>query len=565
MQPMDARVFLLLASRDGLLAPIDPSAIGAPATAHVTQSPWRLVLNSAGPGTDFFDGFAAFGQKGARLRAPENANFSGLGNYMLARESNGEVTIGADPLGSYPVFIYDDGRLSGVSNNLYLLAAALRANGVSIKKSMGMFAFLVTTGCGSLDLTGYRKISLVPVGAKVVISKSNKVRVERANLGSLFYSDRPYSELLDDAAHDLVNNVKAAASADEWQHKICDLSGGRDSRLVTAAVVAAGLKDDFLFRSGGTNKSPDGNVAALVRRRVGLRWINNIYTGNPDSSRRLSRWDRFVRTMEESFWMVSMQYGIGIESGNAGGILHLAGGYGECFRGSYGVKFEDSDTPLAAYASVLRGRGAELSDHVSSKMASRIEQYGRRLAADGLKTEHVVDFYYMANRARHHFGALWRASLNYRGTFHPLYSINAIRAGFSLPFGEMTSNRLGRDLIKRLCPEMDGIPFTTPGMTLPDIRVGDDGEKPLTVPGLAAPRSFEVEVDGKPHQWSGVEQMKKRFWQTANDKTLARMAPTFDPKKVRRMLTRKEYQNKYQVWRVYRLMMAHEWANHKQY
>src|SRR5690606_2210183 len=74
---------------------------------------------------------------------------------------------------------------------------------------------------------------------------------------------------VDGVLADLIGNVESAAStpADE---RVLRLSGGKDSRLVLALIVAAGLQDRFRCVTSGPDHAADVVVARIIAAAAGV-------------------------------------------------------------------------------------------------------------------------------------------------------------------------------------------------------------------------------------------------------------------------------------------------------
>jgi hypothetical protein len=95
---------------------------------------------------------------------------------MLARHADdGSVVIEADPLGQYPVFVYWQAGLFGITNNVFWLVDALRALKRRVEKDGMLFGSFVATGTGFADATGFSGVKLLPLGARVSVSPSNRM------------------------------------------------------------------------------------------------------------------------------------------------------------------------------------------------------------------------------------------------------------------------------------------------------------------------------------------------------------------------------------------------------
>lgn len=583
--------FLILAARGGrapALAALDAtvaarSQLGGAVHVHARR-PGRFHLTVGAPAADvFFDGLAVFDDKGVQGAADlPQTPASGRGNYVLARRRGGGIEIEADPFGSYPVFLFERDGVFGVSNNLFMLADAANAAGVPIAKSSTFYGFLVTIGNGTLGLTGYGDIRLLTPDARIRLADDDSVRIEGGGGGGLIYSDRPYGELLDEAAHEISMNVRALAAL-PWRTRICDLSGGMDSRLVAAALIHEGLAGEFLFHTHGLYPDPDANAASLIRQEFGLPYINDVYVLEAGGT----RWEKFLANTSRAFAMLSMYYGVGVNAASKD-ILQIGGGYGETFRGFYGAKFGKAveTRPLEGFLASFATRAKYLSTAERRHCLQLLEAYGDDLVGrQGVRLEDANDYNHLANRVRYHAGTKWRASNVARALFHPLYSPAATRAAYRLPGPAREANQVGYDLMMRLCPRLTEVPFANrgwdPALGVPGVppatkaspRLGRADEVPLHVAHLAPPKTGpksgpksgggRKDAGTRPAKWEMLEGMLESFSRQATPQGFARLEPTFDTGRVRGFLKRPAdaFTTQNEVWRAYRMMIAYVWAN----
>jgi asparagine synthetase B (glutamine-hydrolysing) len=279
----------------------------------------------------------------------------------------------------------------------------------------------------------------------------------------ILYADRPLPELLDEAAAEILGNLRALAHA-AFEHRVCDLTGGMDSRLVAAAILHDGLQDAFLFHTIGGHPNPDANVAALIRERFGLRRGTAIHPP-PDRERTPFEWLR--TTLGETSGVMSTFFKVRAADPEPSRHLWIGGGSGELLRefwpsggppaGSIARLLRRRPPPLRRNVERLRARGHLLRPERREEAAETLARFGAESVAAGVAAEHVGDHLYLASRARYHFGVFWATSP--RARFHPLYSPAALQAAHAIPNGDKAANRIGLELMRRLAPELAALPF----------------------------------------------------------------------------------------------------------
>lgn len=413
------------------------------------------LVGTSAPG-DFFDGIGVFDGSLCRSPAVPRADaWQGRGNYMIARhKADGSADISTDPLGQYPLYIYNQRNVFCVSNNIYLLVEALKRNEIYLKRSIDVFGYFVTQGSGALDCTGYDEVKLLEVGSRISVTKDLRLTLEKVDAPSLLYSDRPYRELLDEAASEILGNVRALSGGD-FRFRICDLTGGMDSRTVLAAILNLGERDRFMFHTTGGRDSPDVNVAEFLRQEFGLASAR----GKVATLMPASPFEELCRTVARVGGLFSMNYVVGRYDEENSNDLSFGGGMGELMRHFWPSRPAGGElnTPLQSIVSTMQKRSGVLRKTVAHRQQRDIAQFGIDAVSSGIRPEHTGHFLYLKARTRYHFGVWWAASA--RRKFHPLYSPSAIKAAFALPDEERINNRVGFDLMNLLCPRLTDIPF----------------------------------------------------------------------------------------------------------
>ena len=580
------RDYLFVAAEDERLIPrLDGLAAGRGADARRGR---HLACDGAEGGV-FFDGIAVFGD--ALVRSPGELPTGaavGRGNYVLARHrDDGSVSIEIDPIGYYPLFVHQGEGLLCVANRASRIAEVLASLGRPVERDVSVHAWFTVQGAGAAELSGYRGISLLPRGTTLHLDERNRVERRRAPIAELLYSDRPLPELLDDAAEEILANVRAVAGG-PFEHRICDLTGGMDSRLVLSALIRAGVQDAFLFQTRGQHPSPDANVASLIRARFGLRALGGGGGGEAGPVRGTPV-ERLRALVGRADGLMSRYANPPATTRRDDARLQLGGGSGELCREFWPSAERPSSPgdgapvpPLRPRLREARARWVFLRPAMRDAIRDHMRSFGRESLAAGVAPEHVGDHFYLASRARYHFGLWW--AISPRNQFHPLYSPAAIRAGYAMSREDRTRNRIGFELMTRFSPELARLPFARkswPRALMPDapraVRMtapflGDPDERRVRLPGAAAEAERRAPTDweralidrGVKSQVVELGSMLADFDASARD--FGALEPVFDADAVREFLSRPHEDFRgpsgpYGAINAYRLMGAWVWAN----
>ena len=380
---------------------------------------------------------------------------SGRGCYVTFKRTDaGEITISIDPFGYYPLHIYNKDGVFCAATRVRQMVQVLRALGRPLHRDLTIYGWFVAQG-GATGGSGYREISLLGRGTTVRVSRENQVSFEHEPSSVLFYSSRPLGELIDDAAHEIITNIRVLAGR-SFETRTCYLSGGRDTRLVLSAILHEHMQDNFQFHTKGKYPHPDANVAALLRSRFGLRRARG---GNFDETK-LSPFNSLRASVGRMNGLCEFPRGARSISGRDQ-IRHLAvgGSTGELLREywSSGNATGRKDTPSFGKKLKVREKSSTLDVAFYAKVIEAINKFSIDTIAEGIRKEHVGDLLYIVNRAKYHFGVSW--AYGRRTWFHPLYSPAALLAAHAMPNPEKAANRLGFELMSRFCPELIHVPF----------------------------------------------------------------------------------------------------------
>lgn len=200
------------------------------------------------PRQDYFDGFAFVGkdyisgadgarkfstETGLKIRGGED------GCYISIWRESGLLRFGVDHSGNMKLFTYYKDGVWGVSNSVVALADHLRANGVSLRaNSTQLFGLGLSGPSGfneqlvSFD-TVIDGITLVDTKSEVVVENGSLVVEERQARPSV-----SYEEALTTYLESWVGRFETLLSI-PGASITCDLSGGKDSRLVFGLLMAA--------------------------------------------------------------------------------------------------------------------------------------------------------------------------------------------------------------------------------------------------------------------------------------------------------------------------------------
>ena len=233
------------------------------------------------------------------------------------------------------------------------------------------------------------------------------------------------------------------------------LTGGKDSRLVAAALVKAGVP--VRGRTHGFADHPDVVIAAEVAHALGIEHEVRV-PASP--GQQVDVLGRIRATVLVADGMLSAFENVGrpdpafsraVTAGGHGGEL-LRGGYAETAAGrrAAGLRAAELLRRLTTRHLGLLRRGAG-AGYVAS-----LAPWTGALARDPLR---ALDDFYLVNRAGRWSAAARQAYLIRECLVQPLFDERVVLAARAVPLATRTSGELSRAVLAELCPPVTEIPL----------------------------------------------------------------------------------------------------------
>ena len=250
------------------------------------------------------------------------------------------------------------------------------------------------------------------------------------------------------------------------------LTGGKDSRLIAAALTAA--KVPFRARTHGFASHPDVVVAAMIASLLGVEHVvtepRPADTGQPAGARQApDEADLLARLRSAvlmSDGMLSAFENIGRPDPRYAAEPVQAGGHGgELLRGGYAPPAWTDRRPARAWS---EARGVELFRRLTTRRAgllrpgpaaaylASLAPYAVALRRGSLRT---LDDFYLANRAGRWSAAARQAYLMRSPLLQPFFDDRVVRAARSVPLPDRITDRLHRGVLAALCPDLLDLPL----------------------------------------------------------------------------------------------------------
>jgi hypothetical protein len=332
------------------------------------------------------------------------------------------------------------------------------------------------------DRTGFVGTDVLPLGSYVEIDPVYGSRLRFSNATPWAPESRPAlveQDLIDLVHHDLLESVQSIAHLPA-SPKFADLTGGRDSRLILAVMLEAGVADRFTFRTRGAEHTPDSIVGRMIAERFRLQQeaVSITAVDDPIGFHRRLHTHVFQTSGMTSAW--DLQGTLGIAT-----TPSVAGFVGEILR----TNFKSYPTSLSALGHAFHSRApidrlSIVQPDVRSKLVDILDAELLERVDTGGSTQDRLDAFYVRHRLRRWFGTA--QELGQLGTVFPLYQLRGLQTAFALGPTNRANELVPFAIMRAACRELAKMPLADAGWNeavlshLPD--ADDYRTPPVTLP-----------------------------------------------------------------------------------
>ena len=378
-----------------------------------------------------------------------------------------QVQVVTENFGSQAVYYSD----KVVTNRIQL--AALAVGGVD---ELAMFATMHSNHmfCQQFNVfqTPVRGVQVAPPGARIIVDAGIALREDESGFD---YSDvisvADYRDLIKKGAAEIIANVDAIIRS--GNSLVCDITGGQDSRMVFAAIVAMGKAQDVAFHTRDLSKSyvdavrggsatrayelarKDVDIATSLVAKAGGSFVRDDGGGDYRAFRYTTFDDNVMRRRSHMFGSYHFITTSLLRSQwpySENPLVRMMGGGGETYRGYYQDLFgfaEDQNYNEEAIRAALRSSKNNSIDFgpVWEDLENLYVDTFNRLP--GCTIDQKLDNHYLFFRNRYHFGL--NLSFPSNGmSINPALSKSLLSAARLLPHRERMSGRVIFDVTREL-------------------------------------------------------------------------------------------------------------------
>jgi hypothetical protein len=402
----------------------------------------------------------------------------------------GREAILPDPFGDSITFIWESGDDWAVSSDLAALVWWLRKRGVRVRKSALFGSTLIAANRGCFDLSSYERIREVQPWHYIAV-EGERYHIRPYPLREYLGAGITVEEAIDEAEAEISGNVRAAAEAN-FGNVIVHLTGGVDSRLVTAACVRDGL--EFVSHCAGPIESNDTATASALCGELGLPMTHRA--GWRETVTAPSFRDRLYDEMNAVSGL-TLQARTGTAAEGAPDTLILSGGFGERMRWRYSAAGDErwEELKRAIWGSIVFPRDGQIGVFAPEALVVLEALLQEAIESCGGPLEERLDLYRIRYR-QYGVGLISRRFTEFVPRFDPLYSLAAARTAVAGGHRTRRSQRAIYELMNRFDPRFSRFPF---GEESWPVELG--APEPLPFRGLT-PCYIDEPVDRNP-LWSG--------------------------------------------------------------
>lgn len=388
---------------------------------------------------------------------------------LIALDGDQRVTIQQDWVGMCRVFTGTADGITAFCSRPTLLTTFLYG---STEPDLDGWRSYAVSGFFGGDLSPVRGARLMQPGQRVTgrrrtgggwdLTSETRYGVDELVLSGVAGQKRPVEESLERAAQALTDT--AASIGDLYDGPMTlGLSGGKDSRLIAASLVAAGRLPGF-FTNEDTEVEGETarRLVQILRDSRGLDPEHRLAkAGLPANVLQVGLHERAVRLQRKYDFQFPSSYlcrpAVDAQLPDSAAPVNFSGVGGELCTG-YWYPVVVGRTPEEEVHFRLTGAlpKAGIPDEVMATERARIAAMLDHAKELGLRDFDLIDYMYLTERVRR-----WYSSAYFIGSITPFLSPGFVAATFAFTGEQKSEKFVHTNLIARLVPEWADVPFVS--------------------------------------------------------------------------------------------------------
>ncbi len=293
--------------------------------------------------------------------------------------------------------------------------------------------------------TPIQSLKRLPLNYDASIRNGRLTLREKKEWNEVFSGEGDYKKHLLQAQYEVSNNLEKVINSNNFDIIACELSGGKDSRMMISHLVNnSRLKEKIQICTRNVPKSDDLEIACKIIENFNLELhCNDQIPIKPISlNTALSVWRSYA--MGDYNTMVLTDFSC---QGNNHREIYFAGGCGELLRGYWHKIIASAETESLATVieRVLQDKEPYLHKLHSPLKLEIIEYVSKQLEIfSQLNSWEALNRHYLFFRNRAHFGLQFHGYSTFQRapTWMPLMSKSLLKSSYCFSFEERVTGRL---------------------------------------------------------------------------------------------------------------------------
>lgn len=369
---------------------------------------------------------------------------------ILSVDGAGRGWVMSDPLGLDLLYRGEvDSCCTVLASRADAAAWALADPGAEPARDPLGVAWLGYTGYLVGDRTGFRGVTTVPAGTAVELGPEGGARDRTwwCPPWADTIEPAPVEEWVEAVRADIAEHLRLATAL-AGPGTFADLTGGKDSRLVLAVLLDAGLAGDVRFRTLGDHGVEDIEIAREIAAELGLRHDAGV-AGPRSPLGYEARARAFVNATSGAMSVWDQAPLVATDA------LHLSGLCGEILRTHFPRTgdLRTWDQLAHRFRNGWRfGSGGFLHEDARRLLEAEAREAVFDDALAHLSPVDAVDVFFLRHRLRRWTGGAHEVDRTNR--VFPLYSPTLLRAGFAVGDAARRAELLHHAVVSACCPTL---------------------------------------------------------------------------------------------------------------
>ena len=413
------------------------------------------------------------GQKDIPINCECDKLLDEIGYFSAIHQNRNRILMTNDYYGMYSLYEYLDNDLTVVTNSYHMMLLILKAIGITMQLDIQTIIPYFVTGermmfeqLASHD-TFIHNVKKLPVHEHFCVDLTSCGNIEKTIAEILNkdveYDEQEYKHLMDEAAAEIIQNIQIVLDDNRFDYVLCDVTGGKDSRTVLAALMnTSSVYNNKVYIN--SNDTPDGTERLSF---IPLNHMHNYkYNCKPGKIKATDLATKY-RNYRSASMGVSFsrkrqwEYELCEDSEY---VMQIVGAGEQILRTTFSTYFNNVDysspSSLALSAIYAYNNGILSFDNMKEFIFNLLEKGFDEIV--GTDYYEIFNHHCLYFRNAYHFGLELSIDCmeNGKEQWMPLYNKASIKA-WHMVCSKFKGPRYQYELIDHLCPVLMKVPFAS--------------------------------------------------------------------------------------------------------